>query len=123
MPKIVIVSPDPEGRKMFELALGLEGFDVEASLAVGACQGGTAAVLFDVVRDAPEEWREAKALVAGQGDRKGKKGGTKVAVILPRGMSKGEAPRWLKGADIVVGRPFELCAVVRDLKSAISAKG
>lgn len=107
--KICIISPDPEARRIFELAFELKGVSVLSEIGIREFDLKNASchvVLFDVVEDAPSEWNEIKAFE--------KKCSHKIrtAVILPYGKT---GPIKGLNTDVIIKRPFELFDVVNKI--------
>lgn len=107
MPRMVIISPEPESARMLALAFDLHGFEV-----------GLAANLQELRRLPRHEEVELTLLDlidAADARQPGLKRGQipgRLIVIAPHGMTEEEARRRYVFADLVVRRPYELLSLV-----------
>lgn len=111
MPDILIISPDPETRRMLEIAFELADASVKSQVNKNFLNKGAAradAVVIDLIGEGHSRWpdyfsalKKAPAL-----------SNAKTAAILPRSPDNSKASKYLDGADLIIKRPFELFDVV-----------
>jgi hypothetical protein len=110
MPRMLVVSPDPQTARMLSLAFELEGWETDSSVEMPK---GVAGRIDAIVYDFVEGDRRMKA-AASELEGAGGKGAKRIA-ILPRGLRREKAQRHLGGADLIVSRPFDLASLVRSV--------
>nr|HPM41039.1 hypothetical protein [bacterium] len=93
MQPALIISPDPESRRTFELACELSGLEVSTAIdPEHAPDGRYGALLLDMVDDSPEQWEAARRVLSGLI----KVRADATAFILPRGRNDGSAAKTLE---------------------------
>lgn len=112
MPDILIISPDPETRRMLEIAFELADASVKSQVNKNFLNKGAAradVVVIDLIGDGYPRWpdyfsalKKAPAL-----------SNAKTAAILPRSPNNSKASKYLGGADLIIKRPFELFDMVK----------
>lgn len=113
MPKVLIISPDPESRRILQLAIELGGMETETAVdAFGAPAADCVAVLADMVDDSESQWDAARRALALKSAGKS----PPVALILPRGRTPARLPRGIEKAGLLVKRPYELLVLVGMMK-------
>ncbi len=114
MQPALIISPDPESRRTFELACELLGLEVSTAIdPEHAPDGRYGALLLDMADDSPEQWDTARRVLSGLFKARA----DATAVILPRGRNDGSAAKTLERASLIIRRPFELMSVVGQLRN------
>lgn len=119
MPSVLIVSPDPQTKRMFQLGLELEGLCVQTASGLEGMGRGDRfdAILLDAAEDSDELWKMLRALSA-----KAKSApATSTVLLLPRGEKPSGAPRGIR-ADFVVRRPFELLSAIQMIRALAEGK-
>jgi len=111
MPRMLVVSPDPQTARMLSLAFELEGWETDSSADMP--EGGSGA-LDVIVYDFVEGGRLLKETASKLADMGGK--GTKRIALLPRGLRRDKAAKHLGFADLIVARPFKLTRLVQQIR-------
>ncbi|MFH1830027.1 MAG: hypothetical protein ABH871_04540 [Pseudomonadota bacterium] len=106
MKKIIIISPDPEMRRMLTLAFELDGWKVKTAATIDSTSksGKADLILFDMAEG-------SKAFKKDDFEKAPSK--AKVVVIPPRGMVEKDIKQEAPNADLIIPRPFELMHLVR----------
>lgn len=114
MSKILIISPDPEGRRTLELKLELSGHSVETAIDVR--EGLTFAkrmpcqmIVLDMIDTGPLDMGEVRMLA----EYSKTKRGIKVTILLPRGQRDLKIRKLDWKPDLVVRKPYELGHLIR----------
>lgn len=114
MPDILIITPEPETRKILELAFGLAGANVKSEVSTNFLSKGKAradAVIVDLIGEDPSRWQDYFSALKKAASLKG----TKTVALLPRNHLNTKVSKNLDGIDLIVKRPFELFDVVEKI--------
>ncbi len=108
MPSALIVSPDPQTTRLFELGLELRGWTVEtaAQLPSTAVRQEADILLVDLADIDHEQWESCPTVRQRAEDPR------TTVLILPRGLSPDHVPRECQLATMFVHRPFDFWNVV-----------
>lgn len=117
MHKITIISPDPDTRRILELAFDLKGFSPKTVVDIPRSGTDDDLILLDLVRDGGKSVHVTPKAMAGQ---KGKAG--KLVVLLPRGSGAKEPEKWKDRADLIVKKPYELLSLIDSVEELAKGK-
>lgn len=117
MASILVISPDPEARRMLQLAFELDGATVLTAIDAGdarAARPQVEGVVLDLIDGGAEQWNPAREVL--------RQFRAPTAILLPRGWGGRRPPRAISGADLIVPKPYELLDVVRRVKGMAEGK-
>lgn len=118
MHKIMIVSPDPDTRRMLELAFDLNGFAASTAMDIPKSGIDVDLLLLDLIK----EEKKTKPTLSRISDTRNRVKGSKLVLLLPRGRGAEEPAKWQENADMVVKKPYELLGLV-DCVKALAEQG
>lgn len=114
MTTVVVISPEPEARRILTLALELAGLEVAAAVDPEEAKGvatNEAALLLDMVDNSDDQWDAARYALG-----IARSAGAPAVLLLPRGRDGTKLPRGVEGAALIVRKPFELLALVEQIR-------
>lgn len=117
MPSVLIISPDPEARRMLQLAFELEGLLSHTAIDAGEAKAlapQADGIILDMVDGSAPQWEEARRVI--------KLGVTPTTFLLPRGWDERKAPKATAPADLLVRKPYELLGIIRQVKGMVEAR-
>lgn len=122
--KILIISPDPESRRMLELAFELDGFETRSAVDDRGplTAGGADAILIDMVEDSKDEW-SAVRLALLRSKRTSRRRTPKTAIVLPRGYGGSKPPKGVLIPDAIFRKPYELLNMIRQVGQLAASPG
>ena len=118
MSTVVVISPEPEARRILTLALELAGLEVASAVSPEEAKktaSDAAALLLDMVDDSDDQWDAARYALG-----IARSAGARAVLLLPRGRDGARLPRGADGAALVVRKPFELLALVEQVQELAS---